>query len=173
MTEATWVPWKLSSLACESRVKTLKPGQEHRAAEVGRLAVGTEVLVGDAGVEHGHRHRRVALLDIPRPLGAEHLEVPLERVDRSSLGVKCARTGASISANSTSGIERNRSDEPGSVKTRHGLDHIARAERAPRRPRPAGIAHAPLRRPSSTASLNWTITRGRVVGARPPPPAEG
>ena len=54
-----------------------RPGTNTVPPKSGRLAVGAEVLVGDAGVEDGHHHRGIALLDVPGALGVEHAEVPL------------------------------------------------------------------------------------------------
>ena len=45
-----------------------------------RARVGV-VLVGDAAVEHGHRDRRLALLDAPGALGVHLVEVPLVAVE--------------------------------------------------------------------------------------------
>ena len=84
MVEATCVPWNSSSFGMLVVVDEVVAGQELRVAPVGGLAEGLAgarvgvVLVGDAAVEHRHRHRGLALLDPPGPLGVHLGEVPLE-----------------------------------------------------------------------------------------------
>ena len=78
-------------------------GQERRVAPVRRLAedlararVGV-VLVGDAAVEHRHRHGGLSLLDPPGPLGVHLGEVPLEGVE-AVVGLEGGGLGAAHDA---------------------------------------------------------------------------